>query len=73
MPARLKVRIIASRGLPVMDKSSDTSDAFVEVCKTVFRNNLSSLQFFEIDRIDQESIKNLFTKITLLYQFYNSI
>lgn len=31
MPGRLKVRIMGSRNLPIMDKSSDTSDAFVEV------------------------------------------
>ncbi|XP_074605464.1 C2 domain-containing protein 5 isoform X3 [Brevipalpus obovatus] len=31
MPGKVKVRIIAGRNLPVMDKSSDTSDAFVEV------------------------------------------
>ena len=32
MPGKVKVRILAGRNLPVMDKSSDTSDAFVEVC-----------------------------------------
>lgn len=31
MPARLKIRVLGGRSLPVMDKSSDTSDAFVEV------------------------------------------
>lgn len=31
MPGKVKVRILAGRNLPVMDKSSDTSDAFVEV------------------------------------------
>ena len=31
MPGKVKVRILAGRNLPVMDKSSDASDAFVEV------------------------------------------
>ena len=33
MPARLKIKIMGGRHLPVMDKSSYTSDAFVEVIK----------------------------------------
>lgn len=36
MPGKVKVRVLAGRNLPVMDKSSDTSDAFVEVCYFVF-------------------------------------
>lgn len=35
MPGKVKVRILAGRNLPVMDKSSDTSDAFVEVSVNV--------------------------------------
>ncbi|XP_014282647.1 C2 domain-containing protein 5 isoform X3 [Halyomorpha halys] len=31
MPGKLKVKIIAGRNLPVMDRSSDTTDAFVEI------------------------------------------
>ena len=31
MPGKLKVKIVAGRGLPVMDRSSDSTDAFVEV------------------------------------------
>ncbi|VDN26728.1 unnamed protein product [Gongylonema pulchrum] len=31
LPARLSVRVISARGLPVMDKSNVTTDAFVEV------------------------------------------
>ncbi|VDO26780.1 unnamed protein product [Onchocerca flexuosa] len=31
LPAKLSVRVIAARGLPVMDKSNVTTDAFVEV------------------------------------------
>jgi len=38
MPAKIKVRIVAARDLPVMDRSSDLADAFAEVrnLKTVF-------------------------------------
>uniref|UniRef100_T1IKZ1 C2 domain-containing protein n=1 Tax=Strigamia maritima TaxID=126957 RepID=T1IKZ1_STRMM len=31
MPGKVKVRIFAGRNLPVMDKSSETSDAYVEI------------------------------------------
>ena len=31
MPGRLKVRLLAARDLPVMDRASDLTDAFVEV------------------------------------------
>ena len=31
MPGKVKVKILAGRNLPVMDRSSDTTDAFVEV------------------------------------------
>lgn len=31
MPAKIKVRIVAARDLPVMDRSSDLADAFAEV------------------------------------------
>ncbi|VDM14509.1 unnamed protein product [Wuchereria bancrofti] len=31
LPAKLFVRVISARGLPVMDKSNVTTDAFVEV------------------------------------------
>ena len=31
MPGKVKVRILAARNLPVMDRSSDTTDAFAEV------------------------------------------
>ena len=32
MPGKVKVRVVAGRGLPVMDRSADTTDAFAEVC-----------------------------------------
>ncbi|KAK5639386.1 hypothetical protein RI129_011878 [Pyrocoelia pectoralis] len=31
MPAKVKVKIIAGKNLPVMDRSSDTTDAYVEI------------------------------------------
>ncbi|XP_035703705.1 uncharacterized protein LOC110844368 isoform X1 [Folsomia candida] len=31
MPGKVKVRVVAGRGLPIMDKSNDTTDAYVEV------------------------------------------
>ena len=31
MPGKVKVKILAGRNLPVMDRSSDTTDAYVEV------------------------------------------
>ena len=31
MPGKVKVRVLAGRGLPVMDRSTDLTDAYVEV------------------------------------------
>lgn len=31
MPGKVRVKIIAGRNLPVMDRSSDTTDAYVEI------------------------------------------
>ena len=35
MPGKVKVRVVAGRGLPVMDRSADTTDAFAEVIVVV--------------------------------------
>ena len=35
MPGTLKVKVVSARGLPVMDRSTDLTDAFVEVCLSV--------------------------------------
>ena len=35
MPGKLKVRIVAARDLPVMDRASELTDAFVEVQKAL--------------------------------------
>jgi hypothetical protein len=31
MPGKVKVKIVAGRNLPIMDRSSDTTDAYVEI------------------------------------------
>lgn len=31
MPGKVKIKIISGRNLPVMDRSSDTTDAYVEI------------------------------------------
>lgn len=35
MPGKLKAKIVAGRHLPVMDRASDLTDAFVEVSNVV--------------------------------------
>ena len=48
MPGKVKVKILAGRNLPVMDRSSDTTDAFVEVgCFYFFLCTLSVLGVIE--------------------------
>ncbi len=37
MPGKVKVRVLAARHLPVMDRSSENTDAFAEV--RFFNNN----------------------------------
>lgn len=41
MPAIIRVRILAARGLPVMDRASDAADAFVEVSPTGFYDRVA--------------------------------
>lgn len=31
MPGKIKVKVLAGRNLPVMDRAGDTTDAFVEI------------------------------------------
>lgn len=42
MPGNIKVRILAGRGLPVMDRASETADAYVEVRfgQTTFKTDI---------------------------------
>ena len=63
MPGKVKVKIVAGRQLPVMDRSSDTTDAFAEVklgdttFKTdVFRKSLNPLWNSEWFRFDVDGI-----------------
>ena len=39
MPGKVKVKVLAGRNLPVMDRSSDTTDAFVEVGQVMDRSS----------------------------------
>ncbi|XP_035219692.1 C2 domain-containing protein 5-like [Stegodyphus dumicola] len=64
MPGKVKVRILAGRNLPVMDRASDTCDAFVEIklsnntYKTeVFRHSLNpewNSEWFRFEVDDEE-------------------
>jgi len=64
MPGKVKVRVVAGRGLPVMDRGADTTDAFAEVklgdttYKTeVFRKSLNpawNSDWFRFDLDDME-------------------
>ncbi|XP_071520258.1 C2 domain-containing protein 5 isoform X3 [Panulirus ornatus] len=64
MPGKVKVRVVAGRNLPVMDRSSDTTDAYVEVklgsitYKTeVYRKSLNpqwNSEWFRFEVDDQE-------------------
>ncbi|KAK7075844.1 C2 domain-containing protein 5, partial [Halocaridina rubra] len=64
MPGKVKVRVVAGRNLPVMDRSSDTTDAYVEVklgaitFKTeVYRKSLNpqwNSEWFRFEVDDQE-------------------
>ncbi|GBM95657.1 C2 domain-containing protein 5 [Araneus ventricosus] len=64
MPGKVKVRIVAGRNLPVMDRASDTCDAFVEIklsnttYKTeVFRHSLNpewNSEWFRFEVDDEE-------------------
>ncbi len=73
MPGKVKVKILAGRNLPVMDRSSDTTDAYVEIKlgsitqKTdVFRKSLnpkwnSEWFIFEVNILKQTTIKSSIT------------
>lgn len=64
MPGKVRVKVLAGRNLPVMDRSGDTTDAYVEIkfgsvtCKTdVYRKSLhpqwnSDWFRFEVDDAD---------------------
>ena len=53
MPGKLKVRVIAGRDLPVMDRASDLTDAFVEV-----RKNIISYKSNPYSKLHDRKIRN---------------
>lgn len=71
MPGKLKIRIFSARNLPIMDRSSDSSDAFVEVrlgannydktqvCKRSLDPNFNARFIFEVeeDEIQEEPLQ----------------
>lgn len=71
MPGKIKLRIISARNLPIMDRSSDSSDAFVEVrfganiydktpvCKKSLDPEWNSRFVFEVeeDEIQEEPLQ----------------
>ena len=82
MPGKVKVRILAGRNLPVMDKSSDASDAFVEVklggttYKTeVYRRSLNpywNSEWFRFE-IDDEELQDEPLQIRIMdYDTYSA-
>jgi hypothetical protein len=36
MPGKIKLRVISARNLPIMDRGSDSCDAFVEVIRVAY-------------------------------------
>lgn len=48
MPGKLKAKIVAGRHLPVMDRASDLTDAFVEVSESAKSIRLCLIQFVYI-------------------------
>lgn len=82
MPGKLKVRILAARDLPVMDRASDLADAFVEVRfgqateKTeVFRKSLNpqwNTDWFKFE-VDDEELQDEPLQIRVLdYDTYSA-
>ena len=78
MPGKVKVRILSGRHLPVMDRSSDTTDAFAEVklgdttYKTdVYRKSLNPNWNSEWFRFDVDGRKILPVVLTLLATIYS--
>ena len=87
MPGKVKVRILSGRHLPVMDRSSDTTDAFAEVklgdttYKTdVYRKSLNpnwNSEWFRFDVDGNHYIENStfvrnMTMITWVFQYWSS-
>lgn len=54
MPAIVYVKVVAARDLPVMDRSSELTDAFVEVLRTA--NHVFNISY--VDPIGTKCSKN---------------
>lgn len=50
MPGKLKAKIVAGRHLPVMDRASDLTDAFVEVSGDIHICNNILYMWFQYRR-----------------------
>lgn len=77
MPGKVKVRVVAGRNLPVMDRSSDTTDAYVEVklgavtYKTeVYRKSLNPQWNSEWFRFEVEYSLPVICVILLIYLIF---
>ena len=77
MPGKVKVRILSARHLPVMDRSSDTTDAFAEVklgdttCKTdVYRKSLNPNWNSEWFRFDVDGNPYIYNRCFIGYNLY---
>lgn len=51
MPGKLKAKIVAGRHLPVMDRASDLTDAFVEVSEAARATRVFLNSFYFNDSI----------------------
>ena len=76
MPGKIKVKVLAGRNLPVMDRASDTTDAFVEikfggvthktdVCRKSLNPQWNSTEWYRFEVCDKKTpyVYNIFIKI----------
>lgn len=82
MPGKIKVKVLAGRNLPVMDRAGDTTDAFVEikfggvthktdVCRKSLNPHWSSTEWyrFEVNISWSEHTLNLHWTVSLFLGF----
>ncbi|KAJ8299297.1 hypothetical protein KUTeg_023357 [Tegillarca granosa] len=68
MPGKLKVKVVAGRDLPVMDRSSDLTDAFVEVEDEALQDEPLELRYCQNFDLEGESgivVRGIGTAVTL--------
>lgn len=77
MPGKVRVKILAGRNLPVMDRSSDTTDAYVEIkfgsvtCKTdVYRKSLHPQWNSDWFRFEVRIFSNIFDFLLKIKRFF---